>query len=135
VSIDPAVLRAIETEHGPLGAYVSYILRRLPPQIDNADVLHNAAETWLRQHGLNVTREYMIHIGSRYGFIDLVITDDGGLRVAIELDRRMPRAKSLRKLAAFDGYRIAVTRSDIPLREFECMVDEVIALPPLAKSP
>lgn len=110
-----------------LGNRVCEILRGMGPQPDDANLLHRIAEKAIRLAGLKVEREYAITMpdGSN-GRIDLVVEDC----IAIELDRRLPRAKSLKKLLAFNGYRIAVTRTQDASREFECAVDAVVAIAP-----
>ncbi len=111
------------------GERVCEILRAMPPQPDNATELHDAVEVALEIRGVEVQRECPIEMNDgRKGYIDLVAEGC----VAIELDRRLPRAKSLKKLAAFPGYRIAVTRTDDASLEFEAMVDAVVAIPPIS---
>jgi hypothetical protein len=114
-----------------LGKRVGEALRSLGPLPDEAKSFHDACEASLRKAGFVVFREWEIDLGAgRHGYIDLVVMEeDRG--VAIELDRRLPRAKSLKKLSKFDGYRICVTRTANSSREFEGMVDEVIAVPVL----
>ena len=109
-----------------IGERVCEILRAMPPQPDDAKQLHDAAEDAIAARGLEVEREHAVELDDgRKGYIDLVVEKC----VAVELDRRLPR--SLRKLVRFEGYRIAVTRTEIAPNEFMQMIDAVIAIPPL----
>ena len=68
-------------------------------------------ETGLLAAGFKVDREFSVPDrgdGKMKGFIDLVITSPE--RVAIELDRKKPRKKSILKLRQFDGVKIIVLR-------------------------
>lgn len=108
------------------------VLKSLGPQPDDAALLHDEAERALIRAGLNVEREFAIDLDDgRRGFIDLVV----GGSVAIELDRRLPRAKSLKKLSKFNGFKIAVIRSVNDEKDFLDMVDAVIPVPPLPITP
>lgn len=61
---------------------------------------HDACERILKREGWKVVREYRVILGDRFGFIDLVAYY-GEIQLALELDNRSPRAKSIRKLATF----------------------------------
>lgn len=132
--IQPAVEEQAkpQTYHQPYvaetGVKVVAVLEGMGPQADDAAELHDAAEDALRQAGLDVQREFRINLDDgSYGLIDLVVNNV----VAIELDRRLPRAKSLRKLAAFRGFKVAVVRNDHAAVEFEAMVDRVVSVSPI----
>lgn len=80
---------------------------------DAARDFHGEVEAMLRvEGGWSVRREVVVQDrgDGRRGKIDLVATKDGRT-VAIELDCRSPRAKSLRKLEAFNAHeRIVILR-------------------------
>jgi hypothetical protein len=116
-----------------LGNFVCEVLRQIPPTADDASELHTIVELALRKTGKHVIREYPIVCNGRNGRIDLVV-QDGEAKVAIELDRRTPKAKSLQKLQAFKGFTICITRTKRACEEFLPMIDAVIAIPPLPKT-
>lgn len=74
--------------------------------------LHDACEDMLRLDGMSIEREYPVKLpNGTSGFIDLVVSIDGA-RIAIELDNRTMRTKSVRKLnqEKFD-LRVGVLRT------------------------
>lgn len=78
---------------------------------DHAATMHAELAGALRMAGFYVTMEYpTAHLGDRRdGRIDIVafaLAD----RIAIELDCRKPRRRSLEKLRLFDGYKIVGVR-------------------------
>lgn len=79
---------------------------------DRADAtgFHRVVEQALREHGLVVRREVEVPgpDPGRVGRIDLVV--DGEPPIAIELDRRTGKGRSIQKLLAFDGLRVLVLR-------------------------
>ena len=90
-----------------------------PPPDADAAWLHDELERRLRELGWSVDREVPVadRGDGRAGAIDLVVTEPAP--IAIELDRRSPRRKSIEKLAAFDGARVVVLREPprSPIRE------------------
>lgn len=74
---------------------------------DHAPSMHAEIAKSLSRAGFAVELEYPVaNIGNgRRGRIDLVARSSEG-NVAIELDTRRPRAKSILKLNTFDGFRI-----------------------------
>lgn len=112
------------------GDYALDILRGLSDLEDNARIFHDQVEWALRNAGFSVRRE--AHVGLResgrgFGYIDLLAIYHDGF-VAIELDNRSPRARSLDKLRAFNAFRIVVLRGerDWPL---ERDIDAIISIP------
>lgn len=81
------------------------ILENLPPVADTAPMVQVAAAKALRRHGFDVILEYPVEGGR----IDIVASWDDW-RVAIEIDARKPRARSLLKLRAFQGATIVALR-------------------------
>ena len=74
---------------------------------DTAAAIHHAVANQLSRLGFRVAYEYPTrHLGdTRNGRIDLAAWYEGG-RVAIELDARRPRRRSVNKLILFEGFRI-----------------------------
>lgn len=68
---------------------------------DRAKDAHDAIERIIDAHGWTVHREWEVpdRGDGRRGFIDLVAFRDEE-RIAVEIDRRSPRVKSIRKLNA-----------------------------------
>jgi hypothetical protein len=98
--------------------------------IDKAKEFHDAVQIALLNAGFRVTREAPIlkrESGRGFGRIDL-LAERNGAAVAIELDRRCPRAKSLDKLRAFDAFRIVVLRGAAPWSS-ERGIDAIISVP------
>lgn len=94
----------------PLGGLVAEAVKRLrgiPRAPMTAGELHDVAEVALRDTGFAVAREVRVpdRGDGRPGKVDLVL--DG--RVAVEIDREQPRAKSIAKLQSFPG-RIVLLR-------------------------
>ncbi len=77
-----------------------------------AEELHDAIEADLRAIGWTVVREWEVpdRGDGKPGRIDLVATAPA--RIAMELDNKSPRVKSLFKLRQFDGARVVVLRDD-----------------------
>lgn len=97
-------------------AVVSCIQGPLP---DDATACHDAVELALRADGLAVVREQQVRNGDGIrGRFDLVVSR-GQARVAIEIDRRQSRAKSVQKLLGFDGGRIQILRGSEPPHKIE----------------
>ena len=83
---------------------------------DNARLMHNAVAEVLRAEGFTVVTEYFVRgaFGYSNGRIDIVARRDGG-HVAIELDARRPRERSVAKLNKVEAYRIIGLRGvDFP---------------------
>lgn len=78
---------------------------------DNARLMHRSVSFILEKNGFYVENESpTAHLGDdKNGRIDIVAYYKAG-SVAIELDCRRPRARSLKKLRLFDGYRIIALR-------------------------
>lgn len=74
---------------------------------DHAREMQQEVERALTRAGFSVRLEYpTAHLGdNRNGRIDIVAHKDGQ-DVAIELDCRTPRYRSIKKLKLFPGYRI-----------------------------
>lgn len=98
------------------------------PLPDDATACHDAVEAALLADGLRVIREAEVRNGDGIsGRFDLLVIADGE-RVAIEIDRRMARAKSTQKLLGFDGGRIQVLRGSMPPHPI-VGIDACISLP------
>ena len=86
------------------------IMKRLRSIPDTAAQSHYRVMAAFQQAGWNVMPEYRIDLpDGRRGRIDLVVETPGAM-IAIEIDTRKPREKSLRKLALFNGGRIIALR-------------------------
>lgn len=96
---------------------------------DHAATLHAYVGRALQAEGFKVTYEFKTRsLGDpRDGRIDLLAVRNGGV-VAIELDTRRPRKRSLLKLRLADAFRLIVLRGvegyDVPEG-----IDAVIAAP------
>lgn len=67
----------------------------------HAAVYHDEVADLLIRQGWQVKREFPVLIGDgAHGMVDIV-ADRDGCRIALELDNRTPRGKSLVKLATF----------------------------------
>lgn len=67
----------------------------------HAAVFHDEVADFLTIHGWDVKREFPVLISDGvHGMVDIV-ADYDGRRIALELDNRTPRGKSLIKLATF----------------------------------
>lgn len=67
----------------------------------HAAVYHDEVADFLTNSGWDVKREFPVMIGDGFhGMVDIV-ADYKGRRIALELDNRTPRGKSLIKLATF----------------------------------
>lgn len=107
-------------------ASVLYLLNG--PFPDNAKDCHDAVESHLKRHGFEVYREATVKNGDGIrGRFDLVVVDRDE-ECAIEIDRRLVRAKSVQKLLGFDGGRIAMVRGNPPPHDIEG-IDYTIGLP------
>lgn len=98
------------------------------PLEDDATACHDAVEAAIKADGLRVFREADVRNGDGVtGRFDLVVRHaDAG--VAIEIDRRQMRAKSVQKLLGFDGGRIAILRGSEPAHEIDG-IDATLSLP------
>lgn len=95
---------------------VSVIKRIYPAPDDNAKAFHDAIAEALSSAKFNIQREYRIQSresGRGRGQIDILAEKYGGI-VALELDRRVPRAGSMDKLRAIDAFRVVVLRGAAP---------------------
>jgi len=98
------------------------------PLPDNARACHDAVEDALKAGGLNVIREAEVNNGDGLtGRFDLLVGD--GLEwVAIEIDFRLPRAKSTQKLLGFNGGRVQILRGSTPPQRIPG-IDACLSLP------
>jgi hypothetical protein len=110
------------------------LIRALPAQVDFHDDIKAAIARTLRDHGFRVFTKFWVEAGDRGGYIALVATRDGS-RIAIEVDRRSPRARSIYKLKGFIGQRIIVLRSDEDAGFQIPFIDAVITLPVAQDAP
>lgn len=85
------------------------------PQLNSADELHSAAEAALAASGFSCTREFEVgdRGDGRPGRLDL-LAERTGLTLAIEIDRKTPRQKSIHKLrqpgVPENAYRVILLR-------------------------
>ena len=122
--------------HSLAGAYALEVLGKMQPAPDDAAEFHRTVETALKSAGFTVRREARVGIresGRGAGRIDLLASIHDGF-VAIELDRRSPRSKSLDKLRSFNAFRIviyawrsSVDRGTRDRRNHICSGDAMIA--------
>ena len=99
---------------------------------DNAQQAQRAVAEQLQKAGWRVRREVKVTnltLGGKWGRIDLVAKAPGSsLEIAIEIDRKSPRRKSLTKLRRWNaGPRIAILRDpeaqeSVPLGLDDCIV-------------
>lgn len=108
--LSSAVAGDPEPEPDALAELRRVVRETRPPPDATAAWLHDEIERRLVEIGWAVEREVPVpdRGDGRAGAIDLVVTDP--VPIAIELDRRSPRRKSLEKLSAFDGARVVVLR-------------------------
>jgi hypothetical protein len=104
-----------------------------PEQRTDAGDFHRSVEAGLRRAGLSVRREVEVpYLDGTTGRIDLVV-DGGGRQIAIELDNRTGRGKSLIKLLRFDGGKVLVLRDGyddpVPMSGLDMLVS-CLPLPP-----
>ena len=121
------------SEHYLAGQMALEVLRHIPPLPDNSHLFHDGIEAALRRRGFVVRREAEVSIresGRGPGRIDLLAQYHGGF-VALELDNRSPRSKSIDKLRAFNAFRIVVMRGAEPWSE-ERGIDAIISVPVIA---
>ncbi len=107
---------------------VSAIMRRLRCN-DHAGTMQAQVASALRHAGYFVVLEYpTAGLGDRRdGRIDIVATAISGERVAIELDARKPRRRSIEKLRLFPGSRVIGLRG-VEWRDLPDGIDDVICL-------
>jgi hypothetical protein len=102
-------------------------LRAMPMQPDTAAVVHAAAVTALVSAGFEVYVEVRVDLpDGGFGRYDIVAHHPRGA-VAIEIDARKPRRKSLAKLRQFDGGRIVALRGVADLTKPEG-IDAVVSI-------
>lgn len=94
------------------------VVRAGGPYRDNARDMHYAVETALHRCGWSTDREVRVDYrrDGRIGHVDIVAYRNG-VSVAIEMDHRTPRKKSLAKLASLKGevaLRAVTLRSECP---------------------
>lgn len=94
--------------------------------LDNANAFHRGVMIALTDAGFKVFFEFSTApLGDDvYGRIDIVAEKYGG-SVAIELDNRRPRKRSIRKLRLFSGYRIIALRG-VEIKDCPDEIDETI---------
>jgi hypothetical protein len=96
----------------------------------NAAMFHRGLQEELRREGCRSRREFKVELfGDRDGRVDLLVTEP--FLIAIELDRRRPRRKSIRKLRTIEGVRLIVL-GQAPQRPVKCPsgVDAVLGARP-----
>jgi len=96
----------------PDDRYAGFVARALLEAMtgpDDARAFHKRAVAVLRRSCFSVGVELPTTYGSASGYIDMVAWFRGGT-VAIELDRRRPRAKSIEKLLSVNAFRMIVLR-------------------------
>jgi hypothetical protein len=93
------------------GARAVAVMTGLSEIPDKAGILHRAVADALSADGFEVRCEAgTAQLGDdREGRIDILARRDGGV-VAIEIDARKPKARSLKKLMLFNAYRIIALR-------------------------
>lgn len=103
----------------------------LRPIPDNSRSVHCALMNALVDAGYFVEHEYSVQLPSgRGGRIDLVATDSCGVRIAVEIDARRPRQKSIEKLQAEDDWlRVSCLRGVQHRKESYPGLDGIFALP------
>jgi hypothetical protein len=103
------------------------VIRSMPAVPDDADWAHAEVMRALAKAGFVVAHEIGITTDDgRRGRLD-VVAEKCGARIAIEIDARRPREKSLAKLRTFDGGRIIALRGvSVPGR-----IDRIDAVVPL----
>ena len=85
------------------------------PVEDDAREAHKSVVEWLEKQGYSCVNEYKVENrgDGRCGYIDIVAEKNGD-RVAIEVDRKTPREKSISKLQQFPGARFVALRDPDP---------------------
>jgi hypothetical protein len=93
---------------------------------DNARLMHQRVSFLLEKNGFYVENEFPTRVigDDKAGRIDIVASYKSG-SVAIELDCRRPRTRSLKKLRLFDGYRLIALRG-VGMFETPRGVDQVV---------
>jgi hypothetical protein len=111
------------------GEKAQNVLADLPPQPDTAGAVHGAAIEALRAAGFEVRTECGVDDrgDGRSGRVDIVAEHDGG-SVAIEIDHRNPRQKSVHKLRRFSGFRLLALRG-IALPNLPDGIDGAVSIP------
>lgn len=110
-----------------LVADVVRALERMRPVADDASIVHAASIRALRAAGFSVDAEVYVALGEgRGGRFDLVV-EKNGARVAIELDARRPRRRSVEKLKSFDGGRVIGLRGVAGVQYLD--IDAVAVIP------
>jgi hypothetical protein len=112
----------------PIAVYeAARALRAMPMQPDTAAVVHAAAVTALASAGFEVYVEVRVNLpDGGFGRYDIVAVHPRG-SVAIEIDARKPRRKSLEKLRQFGGGRIVALRGVADLTKPEG-IDAVVPI-------
>jgi len=90
-------------------------LRSIP---DHAFTAHQSVMAALAEAGFNVVKEVQVETDGDTGRVDVVATKAGG-SVAIEIDSRSVRTKSIRKLRRMSGFRIAALRRAVNGEQIE----------------
>ena len=99
-------------------------LRGIP---DHAFTAHQSVMAALDAAGFVVAKEVGIECPEEAGRLDVVASKDGG-QVAIEIDSRSPRKKSLRKLNRMDCFRIVALRRVVPSTEAYAGIHAVVGI-------
>lgn len=106
------------------------ICRVMPAMPDDASYVHQQMLIAFHEAGYSVFNEYVVRLDDgRSGRIDIVLQASCGRWVAIEIDARRPRKRSIAKLGTRNWIRISCLRgveggpSEYP------GVDAIIALP------
>ena len=107
----------------------------LAPMPDAASHVHALLMDAMVAAGYRVFQEYTVELGNgQGGRIDVVAQAKNGQWLAIEIDARRPRQRSIKKLVAKDWLRISCLRGVSDSTESYPELDAIIALPIRAAS-
>src|SRR5947209_6941333 len=115
--------------HLAAGREAVNIMRKMKRLPDNYHKARQLIAGDLKRSGFSVDTDvalrYEFFDGERRGFVSLVAKKNGGV-VAIELDRRTPRLRSVHKLRAMNAYRVAAVRG--PAARLPYRIHKVVSL-------
>jgi len=109
------------------GAQAVAAMRGLRGIPDHAFTAHQSVMAALDAAGFVVAKEVGVESPDEAGRLDVVASKDGG-QVAIEIDSRSPRKKSLRKLNRMDCFRIVALRREVPATEAYAGIHAVVGI-------